>query len=236
METLKKTTQEFSMEMNGKSCQEIIKRLQNEAYQFLKKKLVLNGIAILPKEIEVYYYKEGEFEDKSVHQNELQTNKNKNHFYVHRWGKTQSDKYKGENRAGLDFVVSDGANTYYSYLIRSAVINDGKPVVGPNNVLKQILNVCNLSFDDLEKVDVELIPKNISDVVLFSERINLGKNVGDFRECKLRAVLCDDFFKENKYPAKEKMVIDFLQDKDKDQAVYFAKEKLGYVPSKIKNK
>lgn len=115
METLKETTQEFSMEMNGKSCQDIIKKLQNEAYQFLKKKLVLNGIAILPKEIEVYYYKEGEFEDKSVHQNELQTNK-------------------------------------------------------------------------------------------------------------------------NKYPAKEKMVIDFLQDKDKNQAVYFAKEKLGYVPSKIKNK
>lgn len=55
---------------------------------------MLKGVSVLPKEIEVYYYKNGQFEDTSVHRNDLQKN-NKNHFYVHRRGTTQSDKYKG---------------------------------------------------------------------------------------------------------------------------------------------
>lgn len=236
METLKGTTQESSIEMKGRLCQEIVNKLQNEASQFLKKKLVLNGIAILPKEIEVYYYKEGEFEDKSVHQNELQTNKNMNHFYVHRWGKTQLDKYKGENRAGLDFVVSDGVNTYYSYLIRSAVINDGKPVVGPNKVLKTIKNACNFSsYNELEKNNVIIVANDISNDVLFSERINLGNNAEEHSHCALRAVLCDEYFKGSKYLKKEELIVNFLQNNSQKNALEYAKEKLGYIPSKIKN-
>lgn len=64
-------------------------KLQNDAIQFVSQiKLILNGAVIIPKEIEVYYYKEGEFSDESVHRNELQQN-NMNHFYVHRNGKTR---------------------------------------------------------------------------------------------------------------------------------------------------
>lgn len=218
---------------------ETIKKLQNEAVQFLTKtKLVLNGIEILPKEIEVYYYEiNGSFKDGSVHRNELQKN-NKNHFYVHRWGETKNDKYKGVNRAGLDFVVSDDDNVYYSYLIRSAVINgNDNPIIGPNKVLNAIKDVCKFQdYKELENASVKLEPNNISDAVLFSNRINLGENVGKYLDYKLRAVLCDDLYRGSKYPAKEKMIMDYLmsQKMSKEQKQVYAKEKLGYVPSALK--
>lgn len=219
--------------------QAIIERLQNEAKQFLTEtKLMLNGVSILPKEIEVYYYKEGEFEDTSVHRNELQQN-NKNHFYVHRRGTTQSDKYKGGNRGGLDFVVSDDENTYYSYLLRSALIGNDL-VIGPHNVLESILEHCKLEKEVVESELVELIPNNVSCDVLFSTRINLGKKAGQFINCKLRAIVCDDSYRKNKYPAKEKPIVDFLMDKirtqnmSKERALNYAEQQLGYIPSAIK--
>ena len=227
--------EKFDLLKNPSEGLETIKKLQNDAAQILtQSKLLFLGQTISLKEIEIYYFKKGEFEDTSVHRNELQMN-NKNHFYVHRYGLTKSDKYKGGNRAGLDFVISDEANTYYSYLIRSALIND-EPIVGPNNVLKKILKICKISCKDLENVNVELVTNNVSGIVLFSERINLGKNAGEYRECKLRAVVCDELFKGRKYPNKEKMVIDFLDGKDNEYAKNFAKDKLGYIPSKIRGK
>ena len=220
--------------------QATIERLQNEAKLFLTNtKLMLNGVSILPKEIEVYYFKEGEFEDTSVHKNELQRN-HKNHFYVHRRGLKQIDKYNGGTRGGLDFVVSDSKNFYYSFLIRSAVI-DNELEIGPNNVLESILNHCKPDKETLESEPIELHPNAVSGDVLFSKRINLGKKAGQFSECKLRAVLCDDLFRTNKYPAKEKMIVDFLIDKvqsqqmTKEQASEYAKQKLGYIPSAIKD-
>lgn len=215
-----------------------IERLQNEAKLFLTGfKLVLNGISIKPKESEVYCFEEaGDFKDSSVHRNDLQKN-NKNHFYVHRNGSTKSDPYKGGNRTGLDFVVSDNDNTYYSYLIRSAVINDGKLVVGPYKVLKAIQNACGFSsYDELETKTVELVANDVSNDVLFSKRINLGKNAKEYINCELRAVLCDDLFRGSKYPAKERMITDFLKNETKERSIAYAKDKLGYVPSKIRNK
>ena len=147
--------------------QAIIERLQNEAKQFLKEtKLMLNGVSILPKEIEVYYYKEGELEDTSVHRNDLQKN-NKNHFYVHRRGKTPTDNFKGGNWGGLDFVVSDDENIYYSYLIRSAMIDD-RPVIGPHNVLESVLKHCKLDRMALENEPIDLLTNHLSCDVLFS--------------------------------------------------------------------
>lgn len=218
--------------------QATIEMLQNKAKLFLTEtKLMLKGVSVLPKEIEVYYYKNGQFEDTSVHRNDLQKN-NKNHFYVHRRGTTQSDKYKGGNRGGIDFVVSDSEDIYYSYLIRSALIND-KLVIGPHNVLESILNHCKIEKDALESEIVELVPNDVSCDVLFSKRINLGKNAGQFLECKLRAVLCDDYFKTSKYPAKGIMIVDFLIDKvhsqqmTQEQASMYAKQKIGYIPYEI---
>lgn len=211
--------------------EELIKKLQSEAKQFLtKSKLVLNGVEILPKEIEVYYYKEGVFEDISVHKNELQTKKHKSRFYVHRLGEKQSDPYKGANRAGVDYVVSDDANTYYSYLIRSAVIN-GESVIGPNKVLIKIKEASKFENQDLERELVKIVISNNEGDVLFSSRINLGKG---FVDSELRAVLCDECFRTSKYPAKEKMIIDFIKDMSKVQALEYAKNRLGYIPASIR--
>lgn len=224
----------------NKSFKENIQKRQNEAKLFLTEScLVLNGVFIHPKEIEVYYYEEGTFEDNSVHRNDLQKH-NKNHFYIHRCGTNSSDSYKGGNYAGIDFVMSETDNIYYTYLIRSAVVND-KMIVGPHNVLEAIKKYSHLEYKDIEDTTVEVLScKNPGDV-MFSSRINLGKTVcEEYNECKLRAVLCDEMFRDSKYPAKEKMVIDFLKGKvqthniSNEQALQYAKEKLGYIPSSIK--
>jgi hypothetical protein len=221
--------------------QKNIEKLQNEVKHFLTiKKLNLNGLIIIPKETEVYYYREGEFEDPSVHRNELQKN-HKNHFYIHRWGTRQSDSYKGGNYPGIDFVVSDDANVYYSYLIRSALVND-KMVIGPHKVLEAIETTSKLTYEQIENSEIEVVDNYTSCTVLFSCRINLGKTVPEkFRNCELRAVLCDESFKDNKYPAKEKMVVNYLLEKvlsgkmSNTEASNFANKNLGYIPSTIKN-
>ena len=211
---------------------ETIKKLQNEAVQFLtKSKIVLKGIDILPKEIEVYYYEvNGSFKDCSVHKNKKQMN-NKNHFYVHRKGTEESNLYIGGTRGCLDFVVSDNENVFYSYLIRSAVIN-GEIVVGPNNVLRKILEVSNLEKSDLENTLLELKSYDNPNDILFSKRIGLGKKANNYIDCPLRAIVCDEFY--SRYKGKEKIMIEFLsnsiklQEITKAQAFKYAKEKLGY--------
>lgn len=222
------------------NIQEEIKRLQVEASHFItSSKLDLEGLFIYPKEIEVYYYKVGEFEDNSVHKNELQID-NRNHFYIHRFGTKRSDSYKGGNYAGLDFVVSDDKSIYYTYLIRSALVN-GILEIGPHKVLNAIKAASNLTEKELEMKTIETCPNETTSNVLFSSRRNLGKTVyEEYLNCKLRAVLCDEFYRHSKYPAKEKMIIDFLYEKTnqqkitKEQALQYAKEKLGYIPSRIR--
>ena len=233
------------MKENNNLQEQIKRRLQEEIVSFLKTwRLVWNGIRICPKEIEAYYYeKEGEFKDDSVHRNDLQKN-NKNHFYIHRWGTKQSDSYKSGNRTGIDFVVSDNEKIYYSYLIRSAEIN-GETIIGPNKVLKKIIELCGFSgehidiyYKELEGSPVMLEPNSVYTDVLFSKRINLSKGYVDY---ELRAVLCDDKFRDAKYPGKEKMIVDFLlekvhlQDKTNEEAKKYAKDNLGYTPYKIKS-
>lgn len=234
--------------MEKNSIEKCINRLQDEEKQFLSKyTLKLNDILIRPTEIEVYYHKINNFEDNSVHQNELQRN-NFNHFYIHRWGKAKTDAYKGGNYPGLDFVVSGDKDTYYSYLIRSAVISNSlkvdsnKVIVGPNKVLKAIKEATDFSFKDIENTLVEMVPNDIPCDVLFSTRVGLGQKVEqEYKSSELRAVLCDDcWFRITKYPAKETMIINFLSKKillqeiTKEEALKYAKEKLGYVPKKIK--
>ncbi|MBR4690039.1 MAG: hypothetical protein IKO90_06210 [Bacteroidales bacterium] len=223
-------------EEKTKSFDVVVKSLQDEAKRFLlNDTIVLNGICIRPKEIEVYYYKKNKFDDNSVHKNELQRN-NKNHFYIHRWGTEKTDSYKGGNYPGIDFVISDDENTYYSYLIRSAIVKN-ELIVGPHKVLESIIKECKMTYEDIEKTSVEIVQNKIFCDVLFSSRINLGKTVfKEYSECNLRAVACDEYFRGNKYPQKEKMIIDFISEKQmtKVQAVEYAKEKLGYLPSKIR--
>lgn len=228
------------MESSGIVNLKVIDNLKHDAEAFLTTTyLEYQGVAIWPKEIEVYYYKKDVFEDGSVHGNNLQRN-NKNHFYVHRWGMGEKDKYKGGNRAGLDFVVSDSVNVYYSYLIRSAVIGE-KLIIGPNKVLKYLTDACGLLYEELESIRVNLVGSNSDGNVVFSNRINLGENAGEYKDCELRAVLCDRWFRDGKYPLKEKMIVDFLLKQLElmrmapNQAIVYAKNNLGYIPSVLKN-
>ena len=222
------------------SEEDVVNELQSSVMGFISGyKLGIGGTVIEPKEVEVYYYKEGVFEDNSVHRNELQM-MNSNHFYVHRMGMRQQDKYKGRNYAGVDLVVSNQRDVYYSYLVRSAMV-DNNLVVGPNKVLNAILAASKLTKDEMENTPVDMLACDIRYDVLFSKRINLGIKVKDkFRSCKLRAVVCDEFFRSAKYPAKEEMIYNYIYDKfnsqemTKAEALVYAKEKLGYVPSLIR--
>lgn len=220
--------------------QRFINNLQTDARKFItKNNLELNGVIIEPKEIEIYYYKEGVFEDNSVHKNELQT-ANPNHFYIHRIGTKRTDTYKGGNYPGIDYVISNEPGTYHSYLIRSAVLDD-QLVIGPNKVLRAILQHTNMTKEELEATNIRKITCDRTCDVLYSNRINLGKTVSeDFVLCQLRIVLCDNLYRQSSYPQKEEMIVEHLrhcvlnQQKSKEEALYYAKEKLGYVPSIIR--
>ena len=155
-------------------------------------------------------------------------------------GIKRTDTYKGGNYPGIDYVVSDETDIYYSYLIRSAVVN-GKLVIGPNKVLKTILHQSNMPEVQLEATDIKIIKCDKICDVMYSSRINLGKTVTEeFVGYKLRLVLCDELYLQSKYPRKENMLVEYLYDKvqnhmiSKDDALRFAKEKLGYIPSIIK--
>jgi len=222
-----------SMIMN----EHLVNKLQCEATVLLQEKsLLLNGINIIPKEIEIYYYEKGVFEDSSVHQNELQQN-NRSHFYIHRWGTKKTDSYKGGNYPGIDLVVSGTKNVYYTYLIRSAIINN-VPIIGPHKVLMGIKAAGRFNnFEEIENIPVVTQPSSVQGDVLFSDRINLGNNAGEFAPLKLRAVVCDKYFKDSKYPQKEKLVTNYLisSKMSKEDALAFSKKYLGYIPTKIKN-
>lgn len=217
--------------------EQLVYKLQCEAACLLKEKvLLLNGITIIPKEIEIYYYEKGVFEDGSVHQNELQQN-NKSHFYIHRWGTKKTDSYKGGNYPGIDLVVSGTENVYYTFLIRSALIN-GKPIIGPHKVLMEIMSTGLFNnFEEIENIPVVIQPSSVLGDVLFSDRINLGNNAGEFASLKFRAVVCDNYFRDSKYPQKEKLVTIFLLSSkmNKEDALAFSKKYLGYIPIKVKN-
>lgn len=116
---------------------------------------------------------------------------------------------------------------------RSAIINGEPPVIGPNKVYRKIKEICHLNEEGLENLPIKLVPNKNDFDVLFSKRINLTKGFIDYR---LRAVLCDENFKNSKYPLKEKMVVDFITQNNmsKNRAIEYAKDKLGYIPSSIK--
>lgn len=217
---------------------QLVYRLQREVTIFLKEKTLFlnrNSVTIIPKEVEIYYYEKGAFEDGSVHQNELQQD-NQNHFYIHRWGTKKTDSYKGGNYPGIDFVVSGTKDVYYTYLIRSAIIN-GKPIFGPHKVLMEIKSAGRFNtFEEIENNLVLLQSSSVQGDVLFSERINLGKNAGEFALLNFRAVMCDNYFRDGRYPLKEKLVTDHGVSSmmTKEDALAFSKNNLGYIPAKVK--
>ena len=201
---------------------DVISRLQNEAADFLRNHyLSMNGVKISPKEVEVYYYKDKEFEDDSVHRNELQSN-NQFHLYVHRTGKTKESRYKGGNYPGVDLVLSDNASCYYTLLLRSVSINGGDVVVGPHKVLEVIMHAVGLeSYASLEDQPLAVQTERLDCNILCSERINLGKTVRDvFRQAPLRLVLEDKDYQKTKYRFKERMIKENLPSRNTSTSQY----------------
>ena len=219
---------------------EIIYELKSQAIQFLKNyHLEIKGVAIYPKEIEVYFYQSGVFEDDTVHCNELQKD-NANHLYVHRTGLKKTSSYKGGNRVCADFVVSNDKSKYYSYLLRSVVI-DNKLTVGPNKTLCALKNALGIESNEiLEKQVVKVVKHTPSkdDIILTSERINLGRN-GSYTDAPLRFVVCDDFFRKATYPLREKLLVSYMIEMlrsakmEIDDALCFIKYRLGYLSSAL---
>lgn len=202
---------------------EFEKRLRKEAAEFIQGNyLLVNNVAIFLKEIEVYYYEQGKFEDYTVHQNKLQRN-NKHKFYVHRYGEEVDCSYKSSpknNRGGCDFVVSDTDNIFYSYLIRSIVIND-KLIVGPRKSLDAIIENSGLSYEELEKTEVKVVPFENHHDILKTSRIGLGTPKKDeeplYKEAELRLIICDEYFKEkNGYKRRTEAIDNFLKEQLKD--------------------
>ncbi|MBQ0155205.1 MAG: hypothetical protein KBT22_01355 [Bacteroidales bacterium] len=219
----------------------MIKELQQQAINFLSNKfIVVNGVKIYPKEIEVYYFKKGVYEDNSVHQNELQQNHH-NRLYIHRWGKTKNDPYKGGNYPGIDFVISDEESCFHTFLLRSVVIN-GELITGPHKVLEAIKVASkSANYQELEDMPIEIGNEGKLHDILLSERINLGKTVKEeYLHAPLRFVVLDGNFCNSKYPLKEKLISDWLLSKlnnkqiSKEDAIDIARENLGYLPSSIK--
>lgn len=215
-----------------------VKQLQEKARTFLKENyLEVNGIAIHPKEIEVYYFKKNEFEDPSVHQNELQRNMSKKyHLYVHRKGKSINDTYIGGIRDGVDLCIPITDDSFFTFLIRGAAIKDKNEMVqGPNKVLKSILTATNMTKEELETSDVIIKSESSESDIYFSERIGLGKVPEEYKTLKLRAVLSDEYFKTVK--GKESMIVSFIKENlhEKDKAIDYTLSHLGYIPKKIKD-
>ncbi len=220
------------------SYDETIKRLQKEAIEFLKKHyLVVNGAEIYPKEIEVYYHeKDGAFKDIYVHCAERQAN-HPNQFYVHEKG-----------RGGCDLVISDCDKVYYSYLIRSIVI-DGELTVGPLNSFDAICAKTGLSEGDLGKAEVVIKDYNNDHNVFTDTRIGLVPNEKDkdqiYLNAELRFILCDEYYnprdnKKERYKNRERALTNFMlkrlasHEMTKDEVIKEANEYLGYVPKSLK--
>lgn len=222
-------------------------RLRKEASDFIQGNyLLVNNVAIYLKEIEVYYYEAGKFEDYTVHRNQLQRN-NKHKFYVHRYGQKVDSSYKSSpknNRGGCDFVLSDTDNIYYSYLIRSIVINEN-PVFGPRNSLNAIIENTGLSYEELEKAEVKVVPFENHHDILKTSRIGLGNpNEGEnplFKEAELRLIICDEYFKEkNGYKRRTEAIDNFLIEclkegkMTKEEAIKYSKDWFEAVSTKLR--
>ena len=226
-----------------------ITKLQKQASEFLQSKyLYVHGVAIYLKEIEVYYFEQGVFEDYTVHKNELQAN-NKYKFYVHRYGQGKDSKYISGTRGGCDLVLSASNEVYYSYLIRSVVIN-GELIVGPRKALNAILERTGLSYEDLENEYVEIKHIERGCDVLMTTRIGLGfsNNHYDhiYQEAELRCIVCDKYFKMRDkdnvgYPKRTEAIDNFLKRKleagemTKEQAINYSKQWYGAVSQWLKD-
>ena len=238
MDTLKK---EIRMLMQCSGFKEIEKQLQaiNELIVTNYMFELSSGLRIYPIEVEAYF-KDSKFDDESVHGNELQRN-NYGRFYVHRTGITKKSKFKGGTRGGIDICLSDGADSYYGILIRSAKFNDGTTKFGPNNVLNFIIEDKKVDYATLEK-DV-VLKEAVEDcrdrehksIILHSTRVGLSKKQSDdFKDLQLRTIV-GVLLSSYPYKEKEKVFRNYIINESipKEEAEKISVDILGYYPKAL---
>lgn len=145
-------------------------------------------------------------------------------------------------------MVSDSEGVFYTYLIRSIVV-DGELVVGPRKSLNAIREKTGLSYAELEHIEVELIERKTSFEVFSTPRIGLGKTPSsgrfNYREAELRFLLCDEYFKKKDakkvgYPQRTYAIDTYLKRQlenrtfTKEEAIDFSSRWYGAVSKWLK--
>jgi hypothetical protein len=210
---------------------EIVNTMQKVMKQLLEHYAVsVCGVMIYPLEVESYFTRNSVFEDYYVHDNDLQMN-NYGRLYIHRRSRSADASYKADNRVCMGICLSDSNTYYYSTLIRSAVMQDGTKVFGPNNVLAHIVHQINereqkiepaffnhprygsskmaVYFPEMEtapaliRIDDNTDPRDNQNT-FYATRVGLGNDNPYYRDLPLRA-LTGQLIVEYKYKEKKKI-------------------------------
>jgi hypothetical protein len=207
-------------------------RIMQEVNRLLVSEYMLRikNVCIYPTEVESYYFGDS-FEDKHTHDAKKHNRLQRNRFgklYFHNSLLSYIGKSK---RGGVDICLSDSEEYAYSVLIRSAYINgEADLVMGPNKIAKYIVRECGTDLDVDQNV---LLPKDMngdrrdSTLVFHSRRYGLSHCDG-YTCLPLRTLI---ELKGHKYPQKEQVVRDYLQQyrDDNDKYNEVSKELLGYI-------
>lgn len=142
---------------------EVIEKLQEINKCFLQNviiKINSNRLEIYPVEVEIYYYKEGVFEDGYCHKNELQKGKDDDGKYNDRFGKLyfhRASRSKSKEAlidtsyyGGVDICLSRG-DYYLSILLRSVYVKD-RTNNKKNIFITGIHRIVNRITDELESL------------------------------------------------------------------------------------
>lgn len=178
MEELKKLVTRLKKEINNKD-NKIVNKLQEINICFLQNYIIkIDKLEIYPIEVEIYYYKQGVFEDKSCHRNKLQK-ENFGKLYFHRASRSESKdalidtSYYG----GVDVCISDSEDYYLSILLRSAYIKDRNEKIYIKSGIHRIVNSIT---DELEFLLEKGYINNIECKICKNENF-LKKIIDDFK-------------------------------------------------------
>jgi hypothetical protein len=134
-----------------------------------------DNFCLYPIEVEAYYYNESNFQDTTVHKNELQK-KRFGKLYFHRAGRKRGNAFLFDE-GGVDICLSSG-EYYFGILIRSTWINEEKePVCGPGLLTRRIVQHLSneTEIEDETKIVIEDVEKYRSKIEEIENRTTLIK-------------------------------------------------------------
>lgn len=252
MNIIKKKTQELE-KTKDKAVQ--IKLLQDINQLFLHKYMleIDKDLILYPIEVEAYYYNEKNFPDSCVHKYKWQQNRY-GKLYFHRAGKNDNASFLFDG-GGIDICLSYSNDFYLGVLIRAAWINnDIEPICTPgvlvrevvrriskDNSLKKITEREAILVRELEEKD-DIIKIAINDkrdkksIVFNSTRFGISpENHPEYAMYKLRSLI-ELNAPNHPFKAKEKLVVDYIEDKNIEPTLENIKKIIGYNSKSILEK